>query len=137
MARIDRFREFVSEPFNEDYLRERMGRGWKLVAVEWEHELEEEGEKVSRLREEVPYGLRVAADCLHLEENPFERQVLELMLDLIVTDQSLSQVAEELNGQGFRTRPGLNWTQVAVFNMLPRLVEAAPQIRRTSPSLAR
>jgi len=85
---------------------------------------------------EVPYGLRIAADCLYLEENPIERQALELMLDLIVTDQSLSQVAEELNRQGFRTRPGLKWTQVAVFNMLPRLVEASPQIRRRPSSLA-
>jgi len=113
-----------------------MDRGWRLVAVEWERQLEGQGEQVSLLREEIPYGLRVAGDCLHLEENPFERQVLQLMLDLIVTDQSLSQVAEELNRQGFRTRPGLKWTQVAVFNMLPRLVDAAPQIRRTSPSLA-
>jgi hypothetical protein len=85
MARVDRFREFLSEPFTEDYLRERMGRGWRLVAVEWERQLEGQGEQVSLLREEIPYGLRVAADCLHLEENPFERQVLQLMLDMIVT----------------------------------------------------
>jgi len=113
-----------------------MARGWKLVAVEWEHEIGG-WKKALLLREEVPYGLRVATDCLHLEENPLERQALELMLDLIVTDQSLTQVAEELNRQGFRTRPGLKWNQVEVFNMLPRLVEAAPQIRRRSSSLAR
>src|SRR5215467_1807899 len=100
MARVDRVREFLSEPLTENYLRERMSRGWKPVAVEWEHEREGEAEQSPVLREEVPYGLRIAADCLHLEENPTERQVLELMLDLIVTDQSLSQVAEELNRQG-------------------------------------
>ena len=51
MARVDRFREFLSEPFTEDYLRERMGRGWRLVAVEWERQLEGQGEQVSLLRE--------------------------------------------------------------------------------------
>ena len=137
MARVDRLRELLSEPLTEDYVRKRMGQGWKPVAVEWQREIEGEEEEIARFKEEVPYGLRVADDCLHLEESPSERQVLEILLNLIVTDDSLSQLAEELNRQGFRTRQGSKWTQVAVFNMLPRLIEAAPQIRRTSPSLAR
>jgi hypothetical protein len=37
-------------------------------------------------------------------------------------------VADGLNGQGLRTRTGAAWTQVAVFNMLPRLIQVAPQI---------
>jgi hypothetical protein len=52
------------------------------------------------------------------------------MLDLIARDQSVSEVAEELNRAGFRTRRGALWSRTAVFEMLPRLIEAAPDIRR-------
>ena len=34
----------------------------------------------------------------------------------------------DLNGQGLKTRSGEEWTQTAVFYMLPRLIEAAPTI---------
>jgi Recombinase len=80
--------------------------------------------------EDVPFGLRVADDCVHLEEDPVERRTIELMLKLIKSDKSMSQIAADLNRQSLHTRDGSPWTQTAVFNMLPRLVEAAPQIWR-------
>jgi hypothetical protein len=80
--------------------------------------------------EDVPFGLRVADDCMHLEEDPVERRTIEMMLKLISRDKSISQIAKELNTHGLRTRTGSPWTQTAVFNMLPRLIEAAPQIWR-------
>jgi len=100
------------------------------LSLEWEREIETglpRGE-ASSLREEVPYGLRVAQDGLHLEENAAEKETLVRMMDLIVEDHSLSRVAEELNGRGFRTRQGALWTASAVFNMIPRLVEVGPRI---------
>jgi len=132
MARIERIREVLSRPFDEGYLRTKLKEGWRLVAVEWEREVEGEATGQASWIEEVPYGLRVADDCLHLQENPVERHALELMLTLISSDKSMSQIAEDLNRQGFRTRSGTVWTQTAVFNMLPRLIEAAPQIWRSS-----
>jgi hypothetical protein len=132
MAKIERIREILSRPFDEGYFKTKVKEGWRLQAVEWEREVEGEAAGPARWIEEVPYGLRVADDCLHLEENPVERRTLELMLKLISTDKSMSQIAEELNRQGFRTRSGAAWTQTAVFNMLPRLIEAAPQIWRSS-----
>jgi hypothetical protein len=54
MGRIDRFREFLSGPLTDDYLRERMSRGWKPVAVEWEYELEADVERASLPREKFP-----------------------------------------------------------------------------------
>jgi hypothetical protein len=131
MAKIERIREVLSQPFDAGYFRTKLKEGWRLVAVQWEREVEGEALRQERWIEEVPYGLRVADDCLHLEENPVERSTLELMLKLISSDKSMSQIAEELNRQGFRTRPGTAWTQTAVFNMLPRLIEAAPQIWRS------
>ncbi len=53
---------------------------------------------------------------------------MKLMIALIVDDRPLSKVAEGLNHHGFRQRSGGSWTQVAVFNMLPRLIEAGPHI---------
>jgi hypothetical protein len=37
-------------------------------------------------------------------------------------------VAEELNRQGHRTREGKAWTPAALFNLLPRMIEAGPRL---------
>ena len=136
MAKIERIREVLSGPFDEGYFRTKLKQGWRLVAVQWEREAEGEVREQAPYIEEVPYGLRVADDCLHLEENPVERRTLGLVLKLISSDKSMSQIAEELNRQGLRTRRGTAWTQTAVFNMLPRLIEAAPQIWRSDSTQA-
>ena len=128
MAKTERFREVPSRLLDADYLTERAGAGWKLVAIEWERRVEGEGEEARGLVEEIPFGLRVAEDCSHLEEDPTEKQILMLMMDLIVDDHSLSKVADELNRQGFRTRQARPWGPGAVFNMLPRLIEVGPRI---------
>jgi hypothetical protein len=132
MTRIERFREVLSGSFNYQSLQKRIEEGWRLVALEWEH-LTAVGERGDETwKEEVPYGLRVASDCRHLEEDPVEREILEKMLDLIAADKSMSKVAEALNREGFRTRKGLPWSQPAVFDMLPRLIEAAPRLHRVA-----
>jgi len=128
MARVEHVRDVLSGPLTSDYLKEKTEAGWKLVAVEWQRQLQAEDREPSGLREEVPFGLRVGDDCRHLEENPIEKQTLMFMMDLIVQDSHLFKVAEELNRRGFRTRDGTKWTQRSVFNMLPRLIEVGPQI---------
>jgi len=130
MAKIERIREALARPVDAEYFKTRLNEGWRLVAVHWEREVESEAPDQSQFTEDVPFGLRVAEDCLHLEDNPAERRILELMLKLMASDKSMSQIAEELNAQNLRTRTGNAWTQTAVFNMLPRLIEAAPQIWR-------
>ena len=122
-------REVVWEPPSPHYLMERVRKGWTLVALEWEREADPDEVQLPGLNPEVPYGLKVAADGRSLEEDPKERQALAAMLDLIVRDDvSFSQVARELNEKGFRTREGTKWTQTAVFEMLPRMVEVAPTV---------
>ena len=132
MSKRERVREVLSGPLAPEYLQQRAGQGWSLIGIslEWEREIETDqpSEGTVSLREEVPYGLRVAQDGLHLEEHAAERDTLVRMMDLIVEDYSLSRVAEELNGRGFRTRQGALWTASAVFNMIPRLVEVGPRI---------
>ena len=128
MSKLQRVREVPSVPLTEDYVSLKANEGWKLTAVEWGREVEEPAGQPGPLVEEVPYGLRVAADCSHLEENASEKQALILMMDLIVQDAPLSLVAEELNRKGFRTRAGANWTPGSVFDMLPRLIQVGPRI---------
>jgi len=137
MAKTERVREILTEPLDPEYLKRRTEAGWRLVAVEWQRQLYDEAKRASTLTEDVPFGLRVAADCSHLEEDPTERQVLMLMMDLIVQDHPLSKVAEELNQEGFQTRQRSKWNPVAVFNMLPRLIEVGPRIFSSEEWVAR
>lgn len=123
-----RLREALTAPLTMEYVSRRARDGWTPVAVEWEREGDEAAAAPAVIVEEIPYGLQVAPDCHHLEENPAEKQVLVLMMEQIVRDEPLSKVAEELNLRGHRTRQGTKWTPVAVFNLLPRLIEAGPRI---------
>jgi hypothetical protein len=128
MARVERVREVLSKPLEPEYVKLRAEAGWKLVAVEWEREVEEAEEAPRQVGEEVPYGMRVGDDCLHLVENPGETQVLIQMLDGIVQDYPFSKIADDLNRGGLRTRGGSKWEAVSVYNMLPRLIQVGPRI---------
>jgi hypothetical protein len=134
MADGERIRESLQGPLDAAYVKQREQAGWNLVAVEWERAAAAPmvpaavPVEVSPNLEDAPFGLRVAGDCEHLEQNPAEMQFLLSMMELIIQDISLVKVAEELNRKGFRTRKGAEWGPVAVFNMLPRLIELTPQI---------
>ncbi len=124
-----RVREVVWEPPSPAYLLEKARKGWTLVALEWEREMDPEEARSIGFDCDVPYGLKVAVNSLTLEENPEERVVLTEMLRLLVKDDvRFSGVAQALDEKGYRTRDGKAWTQSAVFEMLPRLVEVAPTI---------
>ena len=133
MAMVERMHERVSGALTEEYLQAKKTEGWRLVGVEWEREIEG-GTVPEGWREEVPYGMRVADDCLHLQENPWERKALELILNLIAQDRSLPEIVDELNQKGHRTREDTPWTQVAVFKLLPRLTDAHAGLRRAYPA---
>ena len=137
MAKVERIREVLSGPLSPEYLKYQADAGWRLAAVEWERVVEAEPQSTAQLKRDVPFGLRVADDCLHLLEDPTEQQILLLMMELIVQDLPLSKVAEELNRQSFRTRDGFQWSQISVFNLLPRLVEAGPHILSSQQWTAR
>ena len=128
MPKIERIREVVTGSVDLDYVRQKTEAGWKLAALEWRREIPGEESAEAVLVEEIPYGLRVAPDCSRLEEDPQERDVLVQMMELIVQDYSITLVASELNKRALRTRAGNPWTPVAVFNMLPRLIEVGPNI---------
>jgi hypothetical protein len=78
--------------------------------------------------DDIPYGLRISDDCSRLEIDPTENQVLQQMMELLAQDFPYSSIVSDLNEKGFRTRDGGLWTRVAVFNMMPRLIEAGPRL---------
>ena len=132
MAKVERVRQDVSTSFGPEDLRRQTEQGWKLVAVEWERELPDETTEPA-VPGEVPFGLQVAAEPPpRLEENPTEREILFLIMELTIQDGPYSAIADELNRRGYRTRQGLKWTPISVFQMLPRLIEVGPKIFATA-----
>jgi hypothetical protein len=131
MAKLERVRESVESIPDAEYVKQRERAGWKLVAVEWQREIDADAPEPGPRMEEPPFGVRVAGDCEHLEENPQEMQFLLTMMEFIIQDVSIVKIAEELNRRGYRTRKGSEWGPVAVFNMLPRLIELTPHIFAT------
>jgi hypothetical protein len=135
---FERFREELPHLPGQELLKQREAAGWRPIAIEWEREIttiptaaapaeRSSGGQEASL-EEIPYGLRITSDCLHLEENPAEIQVLRFLAELIVQDASFKAMADALNQRGFRTRDNSLWTPIAVFKLVPRLIEATPRI---------
>jgi len=129
MAKVERVRQEIQAPLDAEELKRQTGQGWKMVAIEWERELPEE--QAEKLTDEVPFGLQVSASAGRLEENPIEREALFLMMELTIQDGPYPVIAEELNRRGYRTRQGMKWTPISVFQMLPRLIDIGPQIFAT------
>jgi hypothetical protein len=129
MKKTERVRQVVSAPPTDADLREQSTKGWKLVAVEWEREVDLAD---SQLPGDVPFGLQIAADTQSLEENPTEQEVLVQLMELLVQEGSYAHVADEINRRGYRTRQGTAWSPVSVFEMLPRLIEVGPYLFRST-----
>jgi|SRR5579864_1680507 len=130
MAKLERVRESFSGRLDLEDINRKITAGWRLVALEWEREAAEDAAPKQRLLE-PPYGLKVAEDCFHLDENPTEMEILHTIMELIVQDLSLPRMADELNRRGFATREGRPWTTLAIFNVFPRLIDATPGIFST------
>ncbi len=136
MSKIERVRDVLAGMPPSEYWQQRSAEGWKLQSVEWTREVTE-GREAGALNTQVPYGLRVAADGRTLEEDAAEKRVLTRMMELIVEDHPLSRVAQELAREGLANRGGTPWTAQAIFDMLPRLVDAGPQIFASQEYVAR
>lgn len=133
-----RSRDLVGGPLSLDYFMRRAADGWTLAAIEWAREVEApEGTteaptfEIKLEPDEIPYGLRIGDDGLHLEPNPVETTVLLLILEKIVMEKRLSQIADDLNLRGFRTRRGTRWTSSTIFDVLPRLIEVGPKLLKS------
>jgi hypothetical protein len=134
MKKAEWTREILTTWPSYEYVKQKESAGWRLAAVEWQRENDTQAEprreasEGSRFGEEIPFGTRIAGDCLHLEENPSEMEILNCLAEMIVLDLSYPRMAEALNRREFRTREGKPWTPLAVFKLTPRLIEVAPRI---------
>jgi hypothetical protein len=128
MARIERMREVLAGPLTPSEIERRSVEGWKAVAVVWEREADQSRPAPANITESVPYGLKISEDCLALEEDIHEKEALLAMLEMIIQDKPLSEIAESLNQRGFHTRHNTKWTPGSVFDMLPRLIEVGPRV---------
>jgi hypothetical protein len=132
VKKIDRMREKVSILPTSVYLSKMHDAGWSLVALEWEREVESSAQPEEReapvASEEIPFGLRIASDCRHLEDDPLEIQTLKCLAEMIVQDISFTSMADALNVREYRTRDGRPWTAAGVFKLTPRLIDVAPRL---------
>lgn len=132
MPYFERMRDVIHGPVSEAVMRERQAAGWQLISLEWRRELpDSEAPSEGAWREDIPYGLRISDDCQRLEIDPRENQALLQMMEMLVQDFSFSSIASDLNEKGFRTREGRRWNPVAIFNMIPRLIEVGPRLFST------
>ena len=129
MPKKEHIRETITGLPTLEHLLERVEGGWKLVALEWERAAADAPLAATQsVVEEIPYGLKVADDCAGLVEHPFEKQIIITALDMIVEDSPLSQIADELNRRGYKTRDDKAWTPSALFVLLPRMIQVGPRV---------
>jgi hypothetical protein len=137
MPRLQHTREVLSNPLTAADLDRKARQGWKAVAIIWERQVEDDEPPLADITQPLPYGLKIAEDCVALEQDMQEREALILMLEMIIQEKSLSTTAEELNRRGFRTRHNTLWTPGSVFDMLPRLIEVGPRVFSTEEWVVR
>lgn len=128
MKTPERLREVMLQPLTAERLEAMATEGWRAAVVVWERPGGGKADPAAWSRQEVPYGMRISEDCLYLEEHREETRAMIAMMEGIVADQPFSRIAEDLNKRGFNTRSGGPWTQTAVFDLLPRLIECGPQL---------
>ena len=128
MKKTERVRQVVSGPPTDADLKQQTEKGWRLVAIEWEREVET---SERQLPSDVPFGLRIAPETQRLKENPDEREILVQLMKLLVQEDSYARIADEINRRGYRTRQGMPWSPISVFEMLPRLIEVGPHLFRS------
>ena len=129
MAYFERIRDVISGPLSPEIIQQRTTAGWQMVSIEWRRELPDlEAPTEGAISDDIPYGLRISDDCQRLEVDPTENNALILMMELLGQDFSYSSIVSDLNEKGFRMRDGGPWNRVAVFNMMPRLIEVGPRL---------
>ena len=140
MKKIEWFRETLSAVPTAESLREKQSAGWRPVAIEWEREVEVQTTQPGssgQSHEEIPYGMRIAADCRHLEDDPAEMEVLRALAEMVVQDLSFPGLDDILNQRDMHTRDGRPGSAVDVFKLTPRLIEITPRMLSSSEWEAR
>ena len=65
----------------------------------------------------IPYGFRLAADGVHLIEDPTEQEVLRIVRLLGDGGATYRAIAQELASRGYSSRTGSNWHPQTIKNI--------------------
>ncbi|HEX4750255.1 MAG TPA: recombinase family protein [Bryobacteraceae bacterium] len=123
-------RDVITGEVSLEYFVRRFSEGWKIASIEWFKEALAESSAGVDQQTALPYGLKVSGNCV-VEENPLESTVLLLILEQIIREKRITEIAVALNEQGLPTRAGTAWSPTDVFNLLPRLIEAGPSLLKS------
>lgn len=69
----------------------------------------------------IPFGYQLAADGVHLEENPKEQETIRKIEALKACGMSLRQIAAHLNENGITKREGTPWNHVNLHSICKRV----------------
>jgi DNA invertase Pin-like site-specific DNA recombinase len=75
------------------------------------------GERVGH----IPFGMRLSADGVHLEEDPTEQETILKVEELQATGLSLRKIADYLNNNGILKREGTPWNHVNLHAICKRV----------------
>jgi DNA invertase Pin-like site-specific DNA recombinase len=75
----------------------------------------DQGQRISR---RVPYGMQLATDGVHLEENPTEQATIALVRQYAARGISARQVAVKLAAKGHYSREGTTFAHSAILAMV-------------------
>ena len=130
-------RDVIRGELTLEYFAKRFSEGWKVRVIDWSREVSdaaqvsvESSSDLLGAEAVVPFGLRLTEEKL-LQENPLEATVLLLILEQIVREKRIQEIAAELNTQGYTTRSGRPWSPTDVFNLLPRVIEVGPSLLKS------
>ena len=129
-----RKRDLVTGELTLNYFSLQSAAGWRIASIEWERDGDEAALPnvfASPAETAVPFGLQVSPTSPKLEENAWEASVLLLVLEQIVSEKRIPEIAHQLNRAGYSTREGIPWSPTAVFNLLPRLIEVGPAVLKS------
>ncbi len=74
------------------------------------------GERVGH----IPFGMRLSADGVHLEEDPTEQETIRKAEELKASGLSLRKIADYLNDNGILKREGTPWNHVNLHTVCKR-----------------
>ncbi len=129
-------RDVITGELTLEYFAKRFGEGWKLGNIEWVRDASHvdvttESGQILNEQAALPYGFQIT-DGGRMQENPLEATVLLLILEEIIREKRITEIASDLNQQGYFTRAGGAWTATDVFELMPRLIEAGPSLLKSS-----
>nr|MDQ2712819.1 hypothetical protein [Acidobacteriota bacterium] len=97
-------RDLITGELTLDYFVQRAAQGWQVASIEWVREAEESVTRTppwslcgDQQELALPYGLQVSPASSSVEENTLEAAVLVSILEQIIQEKRVTEIAAFLN----------------------------------------